>query len=1127
MNPFLRMNQNQLPRPASVPPQLLRPANGTPAAPPANCDQAPQNPRRTRQCARIHEPALPFAARSRILRLDGRSGLAWLALGLLLCLCVSPQAVKAQEITDNFDLGVDAGWQHYTPTTAGGAVPQYTFPNYGSGKAYRMVGPALTCQGILQRGGSYRSEQYAEFFYSVDLVNWVPIYAGYALFGGRIGPPGTLAPLSTQGYMNGFLFGAPRQRQAALVNIEFTSEVISTVVDAWRGGASLCSVFPPSRPLRVAVSGTNDTFRTEIYDRTDLLEPLIRINYQDFPHCAASGGTTAVHLSGENLLGWLNLADDDLGLSSQGDVTFDNYHATGVRNTPIGYPGTPQVVNLVPGAQTLFYSIPATNQITFTITTFTANQINTNSVKLLLNDADVSSGLSFTEVRTPVIGTANTNFSVRWNGALTSNTVYHGRITVLDMSGQGTTNNWYFDTFRSFNPTDPSNPSGFLLVEAEDYNYNGGQFQDYPAPSGTDDTTTSEDPLLNPGCDVHAQETLGPQVNGGGLGYYNPPSATDIVGTPDIDFHDNTPDTNPNQYAIIQRHQYRSADRVGTIQGTKGGGLDTPRAYRMGLANNSGGTNSYVPDYVVADMDAGDWMNYTRTFPNNRFNVYVRASSQGRQDVRFDEVTSGSTTSTQTLALRGQFLVPNTESWTRWRYVPLTDGAGNLQTLALQGVKTVRLTANEVRGAHTQLVDIGDLQLNWVLFVPTTNAASTGPWIASAKPSKNSANFPPAGTVELIILDRGTAVVPGSIQLRFDGANVTSAASITVPTTEGSGATVRYTPGLLLPNSTHSISVAFSNGSTSQSNFWNFTVDTDMPLLAPGDAAGGSPDSLFTAKMHKATNDAPATCTVSVTLPDGSTTSVPLETFGNNIARAERQLAGLLVNSDTGMPFENEVAGTNVGQTVDGVYLAPLINLEQCGGSAGGASDRGFFSEDANFPGIYPSNYCGAGASPDHFALAATIKLSLASGVYRMGVNSDDGFKVTAGGAEGTNVYLGSFETYPGTRHDGQFEFVIQTNGVYKFRLVYEEGDGDADCEWYWVNRNTGARDLVKPLVLESAAKAAGPYSADLGALIDPGAKTATVARSGNARFYRLRSSTGLTISSIAVQGNNVLLTYQ
>ena len=217
--------------------------------------------------------------------------------------------------------------------------------------------------------------------------------------------------------MNGYLIGAPRQRQAVLLNIEFTGEVISTVVDAWRGGGALSSVFPPSRQLRAAVSGSNDLFRVEIYDRTDLLEPLVRVNYQDFSHCPA----TSVHLQGENFIGWLNAAD--LGINSTCDFTFDNYHATAARSTPVGFPGTPQVVELTPRPQTLFYSIPATNPITFAVQTFTANQINTNSVKLFLNDLDVSAQLVFSN-RAGILDPPNANFGVRYTGTLTPNTVY-------------------------------------------------------------------------------------------------------------------------------------------------------------------------------------------------------------------------------------------------------------------------------------------------------------------------------------------------------------------------------------------------------------------------------------------------------------------------------------------------------------------------------------------------------------------------------------------------------------------------------------------------------------------------------------------------------------------------------
>ncbi|MBI3849470.1 MAG: carbohydrate-binding protein [Verrucomicrobia bacterium] len=1072
-----------------------------------------------------------------------------LAVALLASL-FSTSLVLGQAINDNFDTGTDVGWQHYTPTTAGGAVPTYTFPPSSSGGlGYRHIYPPLTCQGLLQRGYAYRSEQYGTFSYSVDMVNWKDDFASTALFGFRVGPPGTLAPLSAQGCLTALTLAAPPQRQAVFLNlVAFSSEILSTVVDAYRGGGVLCSVFPPSRPLRIVCSGTNEVFKSEIYDRSDLLEPLVRISFQDFVHCIATDQSSTPQATGENILGGLNLDDGDLGLHHTVDITFDNYSASSTFNAPKGFPGVAQVVDLKPAAQALFYQPPGIgSNITFKVTTLTAaNQINTNSLKLSLNGTNVLvSQLVITELAHP-LPTDPTDFSVRYNGPLTSNTIYHGQIIVLDTGGKGTTNNWYFDTFTYFNPTDTNNPSGFLLVEAEDYNYGGGMHQDYPPVSGTDDTTLSEDPVLSL-CDGNPQETIGPQVKGGGLGYYNgydytpPPGTTvtphsDIVGSPDIDYHDSG-DARTRPQDILSRHQYRSSDVVGTVQGTKGGGYDTPRPYRMGLTNANGGT-SYVPDYIVADIQPGDWMNYTRNFPNSGWNVYLRVSSEGAQAVRFDQVTGDITQSNQPTALKGQFLVPNTESWTRWRYVPLTDAAGNLQTLALNGTNTLRLTANEVRVSETGVTDTGDLQLNWMLFVPTNGAPSSGPWIASAQPAAKSENFHPAGTVKIVILDRGTAVVPGSIQLRFDGVNVTGSSTITNTTTEGAGATVSYVPGLLLPKSTHNLSVVYGDGSTTQSNYWTFKVD-NVALLTPADGLAGSPDTNFTVDLHKATNGDPATCSVTLVGPDGSQNNVTLNTFGNNIARAERQLAGLMINSDTQSPFVNE-ADTN-GGTAALTFTAPVINFDQCGGVGGGAAtDRGFFQDsngfpDTNYPGLYPSLWCNgdyAVPQPDHFAISASIKLYLPAGIYRMGVNSDDQFAVKAGGANGTNVYIASSQSYPGTRGDGQFEFVIQNTGVYKFRLFQEEGDGDADCEWYWVDRTTGVRTLITPtpvpsVSLFSCTTVNGSYTNDLTGVIDTGTKTVTVLKSGNTRFYKLSAGSALNITNVTLSGGNVVLKYQ
>src|SRR5207244_13500956 len=130
-----------------------------------------------------------------------------------------------------------------------------------------------------------------------------------------------------------------------------------------------------------------------------------------------------------------------------------------------------------------------TNLYYFAIQNSNYNKINTNMIKLRLKYVDDSVQLVFIN-RAGILDPPNANFVVRYTGTLIPNTIYHGQITALDMSGTGTTNNWYFDTFSFFNPTNASDQSGFLLVEAEDYNYNGGSFQDYPAVSGTDETTS-------------------------------------------------------------------------------------------------------------------------------------------------------------------------------------------------------------------------------------------------------------------------------------------------------------------------------------------------------------------------------------------------------------------------------------------------------------------------------------------------------------------------------------------------------------------------------------------------------------------------------------------------------------
>ena len=984
----------------------------------------------------------------------GRSRRTFAAAFLVCCLTLSWSALGQITISDNFDSGMDTAWTHYAPlqTTPWNEQVSWTFTNDSGGLAYRIFGgppninrdPADGNNTGPARVGSFRNDStYADFFTAVDIVKWddtIPGNVGALAF--RVNAPGFL---TTFGYFAGYSSALDwRDQQGIFAFVEFQSELNVTAPNEVTGGAALVSRLNPTGKYRMVTSGTGGSLRGAIYNRTDLLEPIVKIG--------------ATNSDVPNGVSGLVVVSYDSHDDKSADFTFDNYYSSATPTSPVGLPGTPQVVELNPAPQTLFYTIPASNPITFAVQTFNTVQIATNTLKMFLNGADVTSQLVFSN-RAGLLDPPNANFGVRYTGTLANNTIYNGQIIALDTGGQGTTNNFIFDTFST---------NGTMIVEAEDYNFGNGQFIDNPPVSGLD-------PDGNP-------------VNIG-LGYYGQ------AGTREVDYFDTDPDTIPGP----DEHQYRGGDWVGTAQNLFAG--DTPRPDHL---------STNVPDYGIWRMQAGEWLNYTRTFPATRWNVYLRTSSQARQDVRFDEVIGDRTVTNQTKALRGNFLVPNTASSTRFRYVPLTDAAGNPQVLDFAGVRTFRMTTLGGFDSDRQhgRDDNGSLQPNYFLFMPTTSLAPQTPWIAFAAPSANATDVSVQPTVQIIILNRATSVSLGTIQLRFDGVNVTSSATISGATTEGAGATVTYAPaGFLQPNSTHSISLVFSDGSTTQSNQWNFTA-ANLPLVPPGFSLLSPAGTNFSVQVHKAPNDYSGSSNPAA---DGAA-------FVNSTWRAERQLANRLIQPTTLQPYTNEAANT---PTNYGFYVEPsAINYEQAGNTAG------FFPGDQRFPGI-PQNTNTYGDDPNNFAIAATIKLPVAAGVYRMGVRSDDGFKVTVGTNTPPNdLLLGIFD---GSRSPGEttFDFVVANNGVYNFRIVYFEGSGGSEVEWYWVNRATGARELVRPLRLESAASVSGPYATETAAQIDPGAKTIILPKSGATRFYRLVSTTAYQLNSPTFSGNNVLLSYQ
>jgi internalin A len=135
---------------------------------------------------------------------------------------------------------------------------------------------------------------------------------------------------------------------------------------------------------------------------------------------------------------------------------------------------------------------------------------------------------------------------------------------------------------------------------------------------------------------------------------------------------------------------------------TNGGDVPASDNYRSGENPNAGiggsgdrdrGSFEVTTDFKVGWNDDGEWYNYTRNFSGPVYNVYARLSSGGvDMHAQLDEVTSGAATPTQTTAKLGTFDAPATGGWDTFTFVPLKTAAGNLARVHLSGERTVRWT---------------------------------------------------------------------------------------------------------------------------------------------------------------------------------------------------------------------------------------------------------------------------------------------------------------------------------------------------------------------------------------------------------------------------------------------------
>lgn len=377
-----------------------------------------------------------------------------------------------------------------------------------------------------------------------------------------------------------------------------------------------------------------------------------------------------------------------MGLPSTTQNGALNVNFIGYKIGAVFPPGTvenlpPEILNLTPAEGAIFH--PVSDGLSFTATTLGENTISEDGIQLILNGADVSDQL--------VIGGNEQNREVQFD-ALVANQFYTGVIRVSDQADRMSEVNLSFDTFEE-------SQAAARVIEAEDYNYGdgvcdfvrflfsmpstfGGKFQEGPPPGDPNDVSN-----------------FPPQEDG----------YAHLTGFPGADFNDTT--ASPPPFDELEKHLYRGCDGVGT---QVSGDFLRPKYVQAG-----------VDDYAVSDIANEEWMNYTRTFVDGTYQVYLRASAATEQLLRLDLVSGDTSQPGQTTEPLGFFKIPPSASG--YQYVLLSEEDGVTPIFAqLSGEQTVRLTAVEVDES---------LKCNFLLF-SALEAQGAPPTITLTSPEEGS-----------------------------------------------------------------------------------------------------------------------------------------------------------------------------------------------------------------------------------------------------------------------------------------------------------------------------------------------------------------------------------------------------
>ncbi|MGA2867879.1 MAG: lamin tail domain-containing protein [Verrucomicrobiota bacterium] len=275
--------------------------------------------------------------------------------------------------------------------------------------------------------------------------------------------------------------------------------------------------------------------------------------------------------------------------------------------------------------------------------------------------------------------------------------------------------------------------------EAEDFNYNSGHFIDNPQTNAYKNLTA-----------VSGIDASNSDFGGGGSAYRSSGLNTEVNG-------------------------------------------DKPRlAYATGQSDYDVGWNN---------GGSGNWGDYTRTFPAGIYNIYLRGSNPNGASADAANVylvTSGPTTSSQTMTELGTFSVPDTGNWQTYTWVPLLDTNGNPAHFTGGAVETLRVA-----------IENGSYNANFFLLMP---ANTNQPVISNLYP--NGSSFFQFTNMLSFTASCSAGISTNDVLVDLDGTNAVGLTFSGSPTNWN----VNY-PLLLNMNHSVTITVEAGNGNVVSTNF--------------------------------------------------------------------------------------------------------------------------------------------------------------------------------------------------------------------------------------------------------------------------------------------------------------------